>query len=200
MRSVQNTKDDYIGEDDTDAVKPSSIKEAPKMTKNPLRQQDLLNTTVERGSTVVSSQTIFAIPNNTRNGVGANTRSSNFKRPSSILVTLPDNTVDFAQIVGIHDQCSKFETRSDALETASYASPTPLPKEKSKDIQHTLKGLVEKVRGTVQGISGVALTTKSGTEAQQRRLGGNCFVISIAANQWSNAMKGVRCAAEFLKK
>merc|ERR1711959_432886 len=51
-----------------------------------------------------------------------------------------------------------------------------------------------------QGISGVALTTKSGTEAQQRRLGGNCFVISIAANQWSNAMKGVRCAAEFLKK
>ena len=200
MRSVQNTKEDYIREDDADAVKPSSIKEAPEMTKNPLRQQDLLNTTVERGSTVVSSQTIFAIPNNTRNGVGANTRSSNFKRPSSILVTLPDNTVDFAQIVGIHDQCTKFETRSDALETASYASPTPLPKEKSKDIQHTLKGLVEKVRGTVQGISGVALTTKSGTEAQQRRLGGNCFVISIAANQWSNAMKGVRCAAEFLKK
>ena len=75
MRSVQNTKEDYIGEDDADAVKPSSIKEAPKLTKNPLRQQDLLNTTVERGSTVVSSQTIFAIPNNTRNGVGANTRS-----------------------------------------------------------------------------------------------------------------------------
>jgi hypothetical protein len=116
-----------------------------------------------------------------------------------VIVTLPNNKVDFAQIVGIHDPCNEFETRSSALETASYASPTPLPREKSVNIQKTLKELVECVRGTVQGISGVALTTKSGTQAQQKKVGGNCFVVSIAADQWANAMKGVRCATAFLK-
>jgi hypothetical protein len=132
-----------------------------------------------------------------------NTRSNKScgksKRPSSVIVTLPNNKVDFAQIVGIHDPCNEFETRSSALETASYASPTPLPREKSVNIQKTLKELVECVRGTVQGISGVALTTKSGTQAQQKKVGGNCFVVSIAADQWANAMKGVRCATAFLK-
>ena len=207
-RSVENTKEDCIGEDDeVDTIKPSSKGNgAPRTTKNPLRRQAALNATLERGrrqtrSTATSAQTLlgFAIPNEAQNGVATNTRSSGVTRPSSVIVTLPNNSVDFAQIVGIHDQCAEFETRSDALETASYASPTPLPKEKSKDIQQTLKELVDKVRGTVQGISGVALTTKSGTVAQQKRVGGNCFVVSIAADHFANAMKGVRCATEFLK-
>ena len=220
-RSVQNaaTEDDIEGEEDdvVDAEKPlKSRREAPPITtKNPLRRQAVLNATLEKRdrrttrSTVTSSQTLlgFAIPRNAPEaqnvGVATNTRSNKScgksKRPSSVIVTLPNNKVDFAQIVGIHDPCNEFETRSSALETASYASPTPLPREKSVNIKKTLKELVECVRGTVQGISGVALTTKSGTQAQQKRVGGNCFVVSIAADQWANAMKGVRCATAFLK-
>ena len=220
-RSVQNaaTEDDIEGEEDdvVDAEKPlKSRREAPpRTTKNPLRRQAVLNATLEKRdrrttrSTVTSSQTLlgFAIPRNAPEaqnvGVATNTRSNKScgksKRPSSVIVTLPNNKVDFAQIVGIHDPCNEFETRSSALETASYASPTPLPREKSVNIKKTLKELVECVRGTVQGISGVALTTKSGTQAQQKRVGGNCFVVSIAADQWANAMKGVRCATAFLK-
>jgi hypothetical protein len=215
-RSVQNAAtEEYVEGDEDDVVdaeKPlkSSREAPPRTTKNPLRRQAALNATLEKRerrttrSTVTSSNPTllgFAIPE--QNVVATNTRSNKScgksKRPSSVIVTLPNNKVDFAQIVGIHDPCNEFETRSSALETASYASPTPLPREKSVNIQKTLKELVECVRGTVQGISGVALTTKSGTQAQQKKVGGNCFVVSIAADQWANAMKGVRCATAFLK-
>jgi hypothetical protein len=215
-RSVQNAAtEEYVEGDEDDVVdaeKPlkSSREAPPRTTKNPLRRQAALNATLEKRerrttrSTVTSSNPTllgFAIPE--QNVVATNTRSNKScgksKRTSSVIVTLPNNKVDFAQIVGIHDPCNEFETRSSALETASYASPTPLPREKSVNIQKTLKELVECVRGTVQGISGVALTTKSGTQAQQKKVGGNCFVVSIAADQWANAMKGVRCATAFLK-
>jgi len=76
---------------------------------------------------------------------------------------------------------------------------TPLPRARSENIQRTLEKLVEKVRGTVDGITGIAMTTKSGTIAQQKQAGGNCYVVSVAAKEWANAMKGVRVATEFLK-
>jgi hypothetical protein len=185
----------------------SSLKKRalPKTTRNPLRHQSAdiavaetsIRTRTRAGS---SAQTAFTIPTNSRKV--AATDAKEFvcgELPFSLIVTLPNNKVDFVQVVGIHDACAEFTTRSKSHETASYASMTPLPRARSENIQRTLEKLVEKVRGTVDGITGIAMTTKSGTIAQQKQAGGNCYVVSVAAKEWANAMKGVRVATEFLK-
>ena len=59
---------------------------------------------------------------------------------------------------------------------------------------------MDKVRRVSKSVYGVALTTKSGTVAQQKRAGGNCYNVSVVSKEWVTALKGVRVATKFLKE
>ena len=45
----------------------------------------------------------------------------------------------------------------------------------------------------------LGLSAKSGDEETLKKVGGNCYVISVSSRKWEDAMRGVKLAVEFIK-
>ena len=45
----------------------------------------------------------------------------------------------------------------------------------------------------------LGLSAKSGDEETLKKVGGNCYVISVSSRKWEEAMRGVKLAVEFIK-
>ena len=62
----------------------------------------------------------------------------------------------------------------------------------------TLSGLIDAVRRHCSVVS-IALAVKSGDHAILKRFGGNCFMVSVSARKWEDAMQGVKLAVRHIK-
>ena len=67
-----------------------------------------------------------------------------------------------------------------------------------KDAEKTLKGVVDTVRRQCAVVS-ITISAKSGESEVLQRLGGNCYMIAVAAQDWELAMQGVRLAVAHMK-
>ena len=118
-----------------------------------------------------------------------------------IRVQLAGNAHDFFEIFNSHETLKREDaTPTDArIEVASYTSTTPLPPSLVKDAEKTLKGVVDTVRRQCAVVS-ITISAKSGESEVLQRLGGNCYMIAVAAQDWELAMQGVRLAVAHMKK
>jgi hypothetical protein len=119
-----------------------------------------------------------------------------------IVIKLPGNTHDSLEILNCHEQLTQDREHSadcaKNCEVASYASTIPLPPLLLRDISDTLKGLVSAVRYHCPVIS-LSLSVKSGSDEILKRFGGNCFMLSVSARRWEDAMQGVRLGVGYIK-
>ena len=117
-----------------------------------------------------------------------------------IVVKAPGNAHDFIEILNSHEQLVQDRTHADdsRIEVASYASTIPLPSALLADALGTLSGLIDAVRRHCSVVS-IALAVKSGDHAILKRFGGNCFMVSVSARKWEDAMQGVKLAVRHIK-
>lgn len=119
-----------------------------------------------------------------------------------IVIKLDGNVHDYVEIINSHEQLTQDrthyrETVKDC-EVASYASTIPLPSVLMTDTKLTLKGLVDAVRNHCPVVS-LVLTVKSGASDVLKKFGGNCYMLSVSARKWEDAMQAVRLAVGFIK-
>ena len=118
-----------------------------------------------------------------------------------IVIKLAGNSHDYVEILNSHEQLTQDRVHHADLpncEVASYASTVPLPECLMQDAKATLEGLVDAVRGHCPVVS-LVLTMKSGSTEILKRFGGNCYMLSVSARKWEEAMQAVRLAVGFIK-
>ena len=115
-----------------------------------------------------------------------------------MLFKVPGNTHDFVEVVNCREQMTCNQTKDPGIEVASYTSTNPLPAHLFNDVVGTLNGLIDAVRNHCSVVN-LGLSAKSGDEETLKKVGGNCYVISVSSRKWEEAMRGVKLAAEFIK-
>ena len=118
-----------------------------------------------------------------------------------IVVKLAGNAHDYVEILNSHEQLTQDRAHYNEhlnCEVASYASTVPLPECLMQDAKATLEGLVDAVRSHCPVVS-LVLTMKSGSTKVLKKFGGNCYMLSVSARKWEEAMQAVRLAVGFIK-
>lgn len=116
-----------------------------------------------------------------------------------ITVRVPGNEYDLIEIINSHEQLVRERKCSDAsIEVASYASRTPLPATLLANTRQTLTGLINAVRDNCSVVS-ISLNVKSGDAKTLTRVGGDCYVVSICARNWEDAVRGSKLAVQYMK-
>lgn len=115
-----------------------------------------------------------------------------------MLFKVPGNTHDFVEVVNCREQMTCDQTKDPGIEVASYTSTNPLPAHLFNDVVGTLNGLIDAVRNHCSVVN-LGLSAKSGDEETLKKVGGNCYVISVSSRKWEDAMRGVKLAVEFIK-